>query len=209
MYRRIAERLVDYYPYDWKENLRMKETCICGVEIVCSTLINIIILIALACLLSKQGACLIFFMINGMTRLFSGGVHAKNHRSCILFYIAVLLASVYAADYLDEIRYGMYVLCMIVPVVSISVNFKYGGMQKQLEEGERRKYKKICKYFIVMYNIILYVACGIEVMSGIPMGVDVRNSLYVGCFALLTQSISLFLGRKNCINYRNEEVIVS
>lgn len=203
MYRNIAERLVDGYSFDWEGNLRMRETCVCSVEIVCSTLVNSIIVAMLACLVSKESTFLIFFLVNGTVRLFSGGMHARSYRSCSVTYCTVLLVSVYMACYLESIKYIMYILCVVVPVISISINFKYGGMQEHLEEMERKKYRKVCKCLVLLYSAILIGICAMEIISGKDMGIEVRNGLYVQCFAMLTQSVLLFLGRKACVNYRN------
>lgn len=204
MYRNIAERLVAGYPFDWSEHSRMRETCVCGVEIVCSTLVNVIITFILLCCLSKEEACLIFFIVNGTVRIFSGGIHAKDHLNCFLTYIGILLCSAYAASYLDEIKFCLYILCIIVPVITMTINFKYGGMQSHLEIMERKKFNFYCKGFVTIYNAVLITLCMIEILSKTNLGAALRNGLYVMCFALLTQSISLFLGRKTCINYKDK-----
>lgn len=202
MYRRIAELFVDGYHYNWESNPRMKEACICSVEIVCSTMINIIIIFMMACLLSKEIPCIIFVIVNGTTRLFSGGKHAKNHSRCIMTYIGLLLLSVYIADYMGDMREEIYFLVMFVFIFSISINIKYGGMQKQLEEWERKKYRKICGVLVVFYNTVFVTACVTELIIGINMGATMRSWLYVGCFALLIQGVFLFMDRNQCINYR-------
>lgn len=202
MYRKIAERFVDEYNYDWAAKPRMKEACICSVEIFCSTLINAIIILSLACLLSKEIPCIIFVIVNGTTRLYSGGRHAKNYLRCILTYTALLLISVYTADYMKEMRKQLYILVFFVLVFSVSINIKYGGMQRQLENWERKKNRKICGGLVAFYNIVFIIVCITELITGISMGLSMRNFLYVGCFALLIQAALLYMDRKQCINHK-------
>lgn len=202
MYRRIAEWFVDGYHYDWEAKPRMKEACICSVETFCSTLINAIIIFSLACLLSKEIPCMIFVIVSGTTRLYSGGKHAKNHLRCILTYITLLLFSVYIADYMREMQKELYILVFLVFIFSVSINIKYGGMQRQLEHWERKKYRKICGGLVAFYNIVFIIVCVTELITGVSMGLSMRNSLYVGCFALLIQGVFLFMDRKQCINYK-------
>lgn len=207
MLRRIAEKIVDQYPCEWGENVRLKEACICSVENVCALVINMVILVLVSVLLSKEISCLLFFVTNGSIRMFSGGVHAPTHTKCILFYMGIMIGSIYLADLLEEVKMILYVLSAVVPILSISINFKYGGMQTRLEAEENMKFSRYCKRTALFFNGILVCASVAEIISGREMGKDVRNALFVVAFALITQSLSLFFARKNCYNNRNGAMI--
>ena len=194
MYRKLSEKLVDAYSCNWDENERMRETCICGVEILCSTLGNILILILLACLLSKQKEILLFFIVYGVSRMYAGGIHARNHFECMLLYTLILLASIYVAACLAGKNVAMYVAGVVVPVVTLSINIRYGGKQKKLSENERLIYQKKCRVVILFFNIALIA---LEIWTGFrSTGRFVEEAFWIMAFALLAQSVSLFLEGK-------------
>ena len=199
MYRKISEKLVNIYPCDWEKNLRMKETCICGVEVVCSTFINILIIIVLACALSKKVEVFIFFTVYGMMRVYSGGIHARNHVRCIFCYTAILLISVYVSGYLANFEMGVYVLVILVPIVTLTINYMYGGKQKEVEELEGKKYEICCRRITIFFNIILIIVCLLQAFGYNNMQLNVRKYFYIQAFAMLFQSVSLFLGKNQCI----------
>lgn len=204
MLRGVAEKIVEEYPCEWGENARLKEACICSVENVCALMINLVILMVISVLLSKEISCLVFFVTNGIIRMFSGGIHAPTHVKCISCYVGILLASIYMADLLEGEKAALYVMSAVVPILSIRINFKYGGMQTRLEAEENRKFSRYCKIMTLFFNGILVCAGLIEMLSGREMEKGVRNALFVIAFALITQSLSLFLARKNCYNNRDE-----
>ena len=198
MYRKISEKLVNSYPCDWESNIRMKETCICGVEIVCSTIVNLLLITILACISSKELEVFLFFMVYGSMRLYSGGIHAKNHFRCILYYSTMLFASVYAAEYLAEFKGGIYILGVLVPVIALGSNYVYGGKQKKLEETESRKYAKTCRVITAILSVHLVIVCMVQCIWWDSIALEFRSYFYIQAFAMLFQSISLFLDRKQC-----------
>lgn len=194
MYRKLSEKLVDAYNCNWEDNNRMRETCICGVEIFCSTLGNILILILLACLLSKQREILLFFIVYGASRMYAGGIHARNHFECMLIYTSVLLASIYAAAGLVNQNGLMYVAGVVVPVVTILINIRYGGKQKKLTEDDRLNYQKKCRVVVVFFNAILIT---LEIFSSFWKAWGFAGeAFWIMGFALLAQSVSLLLEGK-------------
>ena len=198
MYRRISEKLVNSYPCNWESDRRMKETCICGVEIVCSTIMNLLLIMILACVFSKEVEVFIFFMIYGSLRLYSGGIHAKNHFRCILYYSVILFASVYAAEYLRDFKSGIYILGVITPVITLGINYIYGGKQKNLEETESKKYARTCRIITVILSGYLGLMCLLQCIWWNSVPPEFRSYFYIQAFAMLFQSISLFLGRNQC-----------
>lgn len=206
MYRKISQKLVQAYPCDWDKNLRMKETCICSVEIACSTIMNLFIITLLACFLSKKVEVAVFFIVYGIMRLYAGGTHAASHLKCILFYVMILLISIYAAEYLAKYPNGMYLLGFLVPLISLTVNHLYGGKQKTLEEAESRKYIKYCMAITIFFNISLLIMCFFQTLHLKGKNSDISIYFYIQSFAMLFQSFSLFLGRKQCTRNDDDKV---
>lgn len=204
MFRSLAEKIIDNYDSDWNNDIRVKEACVCSVENIMALVLNILILTIIAILLSKEKACFIFCLTNGSIRVFSGGIHASTHTKCILTYIAVMLISIYLAGVLQEIPIIFFLLSIMVPVFSIAVNFKYGGMQKNLDAEDNLKYSSYCKGMVLIFSSILICIGLIDLLSQKGVGISIRNFGLVESFALIVQSVSLLLARKNCYNSRDE-----
>ena len=98
IYRGAAERLVEIYDFDWKENERMKEACICSVEAMIANGLDSVIVFTFALLAGIFIEMLIFFVTFGMLRFYAGGAHAKNYVRCVLMYICVVCISILSQE---------------------------------------------------------------------------------------------------------------
>jgi accessory gene regulator protein AgrB len=200
MLRRIAEIITNNYREDWGDNERIKEACICSVENIISLILNMIILIILAIFFSKEKECLVFFLVNGILRSFSGGIHAPTHTKCILSYCIIMFTSIYLAEQLGEMSPVLSCITPIVAVYAVMVNYRYGGMQKRLELSENKKYHSISVKLSTLIGAFLIVSSWIDHLRGGLLQAGTRSLLWICCFALITQTTSLFLARDKCYN---------
>lgn len=197
IYRGTAEKLVEIYDFDWEENLRMKEACICSVESVIANVINISIVILFAMLTGLVKEIAVYFVTFGAMRFYAGGAHAKNYLQCITLYICIMCANIFAVKFfLDLSEICTYCICAISIVLSGWLNGKYAARQKTV--GTRSiEYRKNALTIHKMISVFMIFVC---------IGYPHMNSSFwqeiilIQAFALTVQSMALFINRKECVN---------
>lgn len=197
IYRGAAEKMVEMYDFEWEENLRMKEACICSVENVMANAINISIVILFAVLTGLVKEIAVYFLTFGVMRCYAGGAHAKNHFQCIILYICIMCASIITAKLLVNLpEIYTYCMCAISIVISGGLNSKYAARQKNI--GTRRtEYRKKALTIHKIISAFITIVC---------IGYPNTNSSFwqeiilIQTFALMVQSMALFINRKECVN---------
>lgn len=199
VYREVAEKIVEIYDFDWKDNMRMKETCICSVEGVISNVVNVILLILTVTALGIAGEAAIFAGTFGAMRSYAGGAHAKNHARCILTYMCVLLISIGCAKYCSTMQdASVYTICGLSMIMAMIVNCRYAAKQKRLGERTNVYRRKLSKIFIVIC-IFMTLIC---ILSPYVQDYSIKESLQeivlIQAFALFAQSVALWIARDEC-----------
>ena len=197
IYRGAAERLVEIYDFDWKENERMKEACICSVEAMIANGLDSVIVFTFALLAGIFIEMLIFFVTFGMLRFYAGGAHAKNYVRCVLMYICVVCISIFitrrcivAADIYTII------ICLLSIIFSGIINYKYAARQKNL--GKRGGSYRRCAFAIYLFiSVFIFVSCLVYIFLNM---VFFQKIVLIQAFALVAQSIALFLDREAFTN---------
>lgn len=195
LYRGVAERLVDIYDFDWQNNHRMKETCICSVENVIANGINLLLIVALMLISGWWFEIVIYFFTFGVLRCYSGGAHAKNHLKCIAIYTFTMLVSIWSTKMLfpEEALYTgiLMLLCMLFAGV---MNRKYAAKQKSIGNRSVDYRKKVfvtyCMISLIMVSMFLvYIGTGQDVY---------RQAVMIQTCAMVAQSVGVFMGRSEC-----------
>jgi len=202
VYRKISEIIVNNYECAWEANSRMKETCICGVEAVCSTAVNVCIIAVIAMILHIQIEAMIFFITFAALRMYAGGAHASNYRKCISIYVVVMVLSIMTAKCLVRIDriYGD-VFCIMSFVITCLINYIYAAKQKDIGNIDLSiQFRK--KVFVILgvIGINMFLWCFIQQWSVFYQSNMIKELILVQAFAMLAQSIALFMNRKECIN---------
>lgn len=198
-YRGIAEKVVEVYDFDWQNNTKMKEACICSVEGVIANVFNISLVLLAAAVLKILQEAIIFILVFAALRFYAGGAHAKNYIRCILSYLCVLLASVSCAKYGASIQGGWTAaVCGFSMLLAAAVNYRYAARQQCLGERTIVYRKKFCRIFM---NICIFMTA-VCILYPHTVNDSVREAMQkvilLQAFALLVQSTALWLGRNEC-----------
>lgn len=196
VYRRVAERIIEEYDFDWKDNLRMKEALICSVENVIANAINVSIIITLALITGFRSEIFIYFFTFAAMRMYAGGVHAKDHLRCILTYICIMISAIVCTKCLVPIvGNDLLIICVSGLVLAGWINMKYGGRQRELGERKNTYRKKLLLIYLIITAFMLVVMTGYLHSKSVFLG----EMLMIQLFALMAESISLYIIRKECI----------
>lgn len=194
MFRYLSKKAVEYSRIDWDGNEILKEACECKVETLLATIFNLIVVVILAILFSKEYECLIFFLVNSSLRLFSGGTHAKNHFYCILSYVIVMFSSIALAGFLKNYIVLMYIISAVAVALSCAVNHRLSARQNDLDDEDQKRFHGICMQIMLVYALGIIGVCFIDLLLQ-PISVNVRYFLYIVCFTLIIQAVSLIIER--------------
>ncbi len=199
VYRGIAEKMVEVYDFDWENNIRMKEVCICSVEGIISNITNIILVFLTTAALRISQEALIFIATFAAMRFYAGGAHAKNYVRCVSTYLGVLLISIGCARFGATLQDNFInMICGLSLLIAAVFNYKYAARQVHLGERTIGYRKRAGRIFAVVCTIMILfcIFCSYIEIDIVRKGV--REVVLIQAFALLAQSIALWIGRSEC-----------
>jgi accessory gene regulator B len=184
-YDMLADKLIDLANIDWSGRESQRNSCRYGLEMLIATIVNFVLVIITGSLLGILKEAFIYLIAWGSLRLFSGGSHARNHRNCIITFIAVMLVVIYTCKYLlAGVNAGYYEIAALT--IAFILNAIYAGNQKR-DLGKRKKNKRIS--LIILTTYLLIVVLGNTVFSA--NSADHRYMLSVMTGAILAESLFL------------------
>lgn len=196
VYRDLAEKIVETCDFNWKNNVKMKEVCICSVENIVANIFNLCVAIFITTMLGIFSESLVFIGTFAVMRCYSGGAHAKNYVRCISTYLCILIICIFSARNiagLQDIKL-ISIISILSIVIAAVINYRYAAKQIFLDKRKQLYRAKasgifswICVFMIIMYILNLYTRTPI-----------ITEIILIQAFALLAQSIALLAGRKEC-----------
>lgn len=197
VYRGVAENLVELYEFDWSDSPRLKETCICSVEMVCANIVNIGIVATIALLLQIPAETFMFVVTFAAMRFYAGGVHAKNYARCIVTYICVLLISIYCAKLCVGVSESMmHLVCCGCLLIAGVVSYKYAAKENGVKDKIPYYRRKTFSVLSIVGAVLLMLFIGECLANDLIIKNTIREFMIIQAFALITHSISLYLARK-------------
>lgn len=128
-----------------------------GFELSISSVIGIIIVLAIGLISGKFWESIVFYIVFCFTRLFTGGFHAPNYLLCKITFAAALLV-VLAADWiLSEIEnyywfvlhfYSLIIVCQFAPVENTN---------KELNKREKVRFKVISIIAMAVWLAVMFL----------------------------------------------------
>lgn len=204
VYRGVAEKLVERYEHNWYNNVRLKETCICSVEMLIANSVNICVVVLVALALKIPREVLVFFATFAGLRYYAGGVHAKNYFQCITIYLSILLTSIYCVKQCIHLTdLVIYFLCIVSMILAAVMNYKYAAKQN----GRKNKiadYRRKTYYVLsVIESVMIIFGVTFPYIKNEMLQDMMKETMLIQVCALLTHSVSLYLSnrKKEVQNY--------
>lgn len=184
-YDMLADRLIDLANVDWNGRESQRNSCRYGIEMLISTVVNFLLVLLIGSLLGIFKETVIYLVIWGSLRIFSGGRHASNHRNCIVAFIAIMVLVIFISNYLlirvDTRYYEMGMLG-----VAFILNVLYAGNHKT-NPISKKKSKNITLGILMMY--IGFVIAGNTGLIGSSLDLLCLTPIITG--AILAESLFL------------------
>ena len=193
-YRGVAEKLVERYDYEWRNNIRLKEACICSVEMLVANVVNICIVALVALVLKIPREVFVFFATFAALRFYAGGIHARNYRECISVYVCVLLASIYTVKQCIGMDSAVvYLLVIISMVQAVIVNYKFAAKNNGCKDRIAEYRRKTFWVLGVIESVMLLLEVALPYIKNEMIQDIVKETLLIQVCALLVHSASLYL----------------
>lgn len=148
----LSERIADFLLYQKIINTQEKEIYVYGIQLVISSVINLLICITISLLLNELINGILFFILFSSLRRFTGGFHCKTFIMCnIVFSVIVTLVLLInkSFGYVFE-KPVLFTVTVIFCLICILLFAPVYNENKELTKLEIKKFKIIS---IVVYTI--------------------------------------------------------
>lgn len=131
-----------------------------GLELLLSTLCNILLMIVVSVILQMPLLFLPYTFVYVPMRLYAGGFHASSHFRCIAFSSLSFLVCAIAAKYSGG--WGFRYVCLLILIISVPIFYKFVPVispNKPLSDGQivtAKRNVKIMEAILVVFWIVLY-----------------------------------------------------
>lgn len=128
-----------------------------GFELSISSVIGILIVLAIGFISRRFWESVVFYMVFCFTRLFTGGYHAPNHLLCKIIFTGALLAVLVTDWLLKEIEsyywfvlhfYSLVVVCWLAPIENAN---------KELTKRQKVKCKVIAIIAMAVWLAVMFL----------------------------------------------------
>lgn len=141
------------------ENLIDIEVYSYGLELIISTLANVLVMVILSVVFGCFKEMVFYFMFFSMLRVFAGGYHASTHLKCILFYSTTSLMVIWIVRNVFSNGYGilLVVLAFILATLLVLRYAPVDSVNKPFSETERKIYRLRSKQVILVQSVVLLI----------------------------------------------------
>jgi len=176
MLEKLAHRIAYFYIEKGKIQEAQKEIYFYCFEIMLSTFINFIFLIALALLTNTLIPALIFSIYFIPLRSTAGGLHAKTHLGCVLtllsiYTLLIILLNMISAETLSLLGIILVIISIIIIFLLAPVDCKNKRLSQ--EEISEQKHKSRILLIIISLSFILVAAFNIILNAAFVIGYTV------------------------------------
>lgn len=159
MFKSCAQKITSFLAVNKEIDSSEYDVYAYGFEVLISFIFNSIMIIATGILCNKIIHTIIFLTCYCPVRQFAGGYHAENYKRCSLTFLGMFLVTVFTDKYLvasiSPMFLGIYTFISYAGIYSLS---PVEHRNNPLNEGEKKKYKKMARLISSIIVIFILVA---------------------------------------------------
>lgn len=141
------------------------EICSYGLEVIISSLINLVIVLLLGFIFGKFIQTVVFVLCYCSIRQFAGGYHAKSHGKCISTFLGMYIVTLFIVENIDSIYLKAAILLIgILNWLSIFVLAPVEHINNPLSDLEKIKNKKSTRVIVTIVLIGIILGLSIDSM---------------------------------------------
>jgi len=157
-----------------------------GLELLFSTIINVILVITIGCLFGKLPQTILFLLEYCSVKRYAGGYHARTHVRCIVTFSVLYFIMLVVFEVFDLSKVNA--ASLLVGAISFLLVMILAPMEdanKPLEEEERKLYFLKCRQLLLLssvINILLFVYIGNNsfVLFALAAMIWVGTAVFIG-----------------------------
>lgn len=184
MLHKLSETIADYF-FDEKDQYTM-DVYIYGIELVLSSLLGNILVILIGIVTGSLIESIIFMAALTSVRVFSGGYHANTYLKCNIITLvsatfSVTLSKLFKTVFSTQVVLYLLICNFILLLLTIIVYCPVENRNKQIEHGDKNKFKLISIAVVVIQAIVCFTFFNIfgfdQVLIIIPTMIVVNISI--------------------------------
>lgn len=165
MIKYVSDKMTSFLVYNKSIDSEDSDICSYGLEILISSLINLVMVLILGSILNKFIQTVVFVICYCSIRQFAGGYHSNTHGKCIFTFLCMYLITICIGSNVDSIYLSqVFLLIGIINWLSIYMLVPVEHINNPLSEIEKINYKKSAR--IVVTLVLLGIVIGIYLYRG-------------------------------------------
>lgn len=159
----LSNKITDFLYKKEVISQEQKEVYIYGFTVLFLNLLDILIILALGILIERYLDTIVFLMVFGITRQYTGGYHAKTVSKCLVVYVLIYLVIMFlSSSNVIFVNGAMFqILLCIVYIIAVIIYVPIQNDNKVISNVERKKYKIISIVSAICISTISVIVYGI------------------------------------------------
>ena len=159
----LSNKITDFLYKKEVISQEQKEVYIYGFTVLFLNILDILIILALGILIERYLDTIVFLMVFGITRQYTGGYHAKTVSKCLVVYVLIYLVIMFlSSSNVILVNGAMFqILLCIVYIIAVIIYAPIQNDNKVISNVERKKYKIISIVSAICISTISVIVYGI------------------------------------------------
>ena len=159
----LSNKITDFLCKNEVISKEQKEVYIYGFTVLFLNILDILIILALGILIERYLDTIVFLMVFGITRQYTGGYHAKTVSKCLVVYVLIYLVIMFlSSSNVILVNGAMFqILLCIVYIIAVIIYAPIQNDNKVISNVERKKYKIISVVSAICISTISVIVYGI------------------------------------------------
>ena len=159
----LSNKITDFLYKKEVISQEQKEVYIYGFTVLFLNILDILIILALGILIERYLDTIVFLMVFGITRQYTGGYHAKTVSKCLVVYMLIYLVIMFlSSSNIILVNGAMFqILLCIVYIIAVIIYAPIQNDNKVISNVERKKYKIISIVSAICISTISVIVYGI------------------------------------------------
>ena len=159
----LSNKITDFLCKNEVISKEQKEVYIYGFTVLFLNILDILIILALGILIERYLDTIVFLMVFGITRQYTGGYHAKTVSKCLVVYVLIYLVIMFlSSSNVILVNGAMFqILLCIVYIIAVIIYAPIQNDNKVISNVERKKYKIISVVSAICIPTISVIVYGI------------------------------------------------
>lgn len=156
MLNRLADKVAGVLSENSIVSKEDKEIYTYGLEVILSTVVNLVVVILLGCIFDFLLPTMLFVLFFAVLRVYAGGYHAKTHFGCIatftLLYIVNMLLHLFTPEDWKAI---LSVSLSVIAFISIFIMAPIEHPNRPFEGDEFKRFRKISRVVSIFELVVV------------------------------------------------------